>query len=63
MRTGGFAFYSPALLRIFRWGLYLSAGGLLLGLVGVSRTNPLRWHAPACSIGMILFWLASAAME
>jgi hypothetical protein len=63
MRTGGFAFYAPVLLRIFRWGLYLSAGGLLSGLVGVWRSSPLRWHAPACSFGMILFWLASAAME
>jgi hypothetical protein len=58
-----FAFYDPLLLRIFRWGGLLSLGGILFGLSGVGRPGPLRWHAPACGLGMLAFWLLSAEGE
>ena len=34
--VGGFPFYDPALLRIYRWGLLLSLAGLVFGAVGQS---------------------------
>src|SRR5579872_2764246 len=48
--THGFQFYDPKLLRIYAWGLLLSAGGVVLGLTGVSAPNALRWHAPLAGI-------------
>jgi hypothetical protein len=60
---GGFAFYDPLLLRIYRWGSWLSLAGVAFAILGVWRPNPLRWHAPACSTGMLLFWFAAAMSE
>jgi hypothetical protein len=59
----GFRFYDPTLLRIYRWGLLLSAGGIVLGLTGVSAPNALRWQAPLAGIGMMAFWMIAAASE
>jgi hypothetical protein len=61
--TGGFLYYAPSLLMIYRIGLLLSLGGLAFGLGGVWKRNPLRWHAPALSIGMLLLWLFWASGE
>ena len=58
-----FAFYNPTLLRIYRWGLLLSAGGLVLGLTGVSAPNALRWQAPLAGFGMLAFWMVAASGE
>lgn len=58
-----FQFYDPALLRIYAWGFLLSAGGIVLGLTGVSAPNALRWHAPLAGLGMLAFWLIAAATE
>ena len=60
---GGFPFYSPPLLRIYAWGALLSTAATALGAVGVLRPSPLRWHALACGLGTLLFWLVSAAGE
>jgi hypothetical protein len=60
---GGFAFYDPLLITIFRWGVLLSLSGTLFGLMGIWRPGPLRWFAPTCSIGILLFWLAAAMAE
>src|SRR5919109_2197254 len=54
-----FAFYDPVLLRIFRWGILLSLGGALIGVGGVWKPNPLRWHAPLSSVGTLAFWIIS----
>ena len=55
--TGGFRFYDPTLLKVYRAGLLLALGGLVFALVGVWNRNPLRWHAPALSLGMLVIWL------
>jgi hypothetical protein len=60
---GGFPFYDPRLLRIYRWGGSLSLGGLVLGLVGCWRRTPLRWYAPLCSFGIFAFWAFAAMGE
>jgi hypothetical protein len=58
-----FPFYDPLLLRIFRWGALLSAGGLVFGLAGVWRPSSLRWHAPASGFAMLIFWIVAASGE
>lgn len=59
----GFAFYDPLLLRIYKVGLLLALGGIVLGLSGVWRPGPLRWHAPLCSLAMFVFWFLAASSE
>jgi hypothetical protein len=59
----GFAYYDPLLLTVYAIGLLLSATGVLFGVLGIWRPNPLRWHAPLCSLGMLIFWSISASME
>lgn len=61
--SGGFPFYDPSLLRIYRWGGLLSLSGTVFAFIGVWRPGPLRWHAPACAVGTLLFWFASAMGE
>src|SRR5215467_2296663 len=60
---GGFPFYDPRLLRIYRLGGSLSLGGFVLGIVGCWGRAPLRWYAPLCSFGMFVFWAFSAMGE
>jgi hypothetical protein len=60
---GGFPFYDPRLLRIYRWGGLLSLSGIVFGIGGVWRPGPVRWLAPVCSLGTLLFWFASAMGE
>jgi hypothetical protein len=59
----GFPFYDPVLLRIYRWGFLLSAGGIVLGLTGVSAPNALRWQAPLAGFGMLAYWMVAASSE
>jgi hypothetical protein len=61
--TGGFAYYDPRLLRIFKIGLLLSSLALLTGLIGIAFRNPLRWQAPIASLGMLIFWFLAAVGE
>ncbi|HWF02503.1 MAG TPA: hypothetical protein VHA06_02400 [Candidatus Angelobacter sp.] len=60
---GGFRFYAPSLLVIYRFGFSLALGGFVLGLGGVWKRNPLRWYAPLLSLGMFLLWLLWASSE
>jgi hypothetical protein len=60
---GGFQYYDPLLLRIYRLGALLSLIGILFSLSGAWRPGPLRWHAPICSAGMLLFWFVQAMGE
>ena|SRR6185295_12119483 len=53
----------PSLLRIYRMGALLSLLGIVLAVVGVCRPGPLRWHAPACAMGTLIFWLVAASGE
>ena len=60
---GGFPYYDPRLLRFYRWGGILADAGLVLGIIGCFRRNPLRWYAPLCALGMSVFWAAAAMGE
>lgn len=60
---GGFPFYDPRLLRIYRWGSLLSLSGLVLGVVGIWRRSPLRWYAPLAAAGTLAFWFFAASSE
>ena len=60
---GGFPYYDPRLLRFYRWGGILSDTGVVLGIIGCWRSNPLRWYAPFCALGMSVFWGAAAMGE
>jgi hypothetical protein len=61
--TGGFRYYDPMLLRIFRWGGLLSIAGIVFAIGGVRKSSALRWHGIGFSVGMLLFWFMSAAGE
>jgi hypothetical protein len=58
-----FPFYDPVLMKIYAVGGLLSAASVLFAAGGVWKANPLRWHAAASGIGMLLFWFASAVGE
>jgi len=59
----GFVHYDPLLMTIYAIGLLLSVAGILFGILGVWRPNPLRWHAPLCALGMLIFWFIAAEGE
>src|SRR5437016_2936621 len=61
--AGGFSSYDVALVRIYRWGALLSLAGAVFAIVGLWRPNALRWHAPVCAVGTLVFWLVTAAGE
>ncbi len=58
-----FAYYDPALLRIYGVGILLSLAGILFASIGVWRPSCLRWHALVCAFGTLIFWLISMAGE
>jgi hypothetical protein len=58
-----FPFYDPVLLNIYRWGILISLSGIAFAVGGVWRRNPLRWYAPACAVGTLLFWFITASGE
>ncbi len=60
---GGFPFYDPLLMRIYRWGALLALGGFVCGIVGCWRRSLLRWYAPACAVAILVFWFVSAMGE
>ncbi len=60
---GGFPFYDPRLLKIYRWGALISLVGIIFAIGGAWRSSPVRWHAPACTVGMLLFWIMAAEGE
>ena len=60
---GGFPFYDPRLMRIYRWGLLLSLGGIVLGLIGCRRRSPVRWLAPVCAAAIFIYWVVAAVGE
>jgi hypothetical protein len=60
---GGFAYYNPALLRIYGIGILLSLAGIVFASIGVWRPSSLRWHALACAFGALIFWLIAVAGE
>jgi uncharacterized BrkB/YihY/UPF0761 family membrane protein len=61
--VGGFSFYDPALVKIYRWGTLLSVAAIMFAIIGLWRPSSLRWHALVCALGTLVFWLAVAAGE
>ena len=61
--TGGFPYYDPLLLSIFRWGFVLASGAIIFPFSTLRRPSALRWFALACSIAMLLFWFGTASGE
>ena len=60
---GGFPFYDPRLMTLYRWGGRLSVAGIALSIIGCFRRNTLRWYAPICSTGVFIFWFGAAMTE
>src|SRR5690348_2244858 len=60
---GGFPFYDPRLLRIFRCGAALSLLAILFGIAGIWRSSPLRWFSPICAMATLFFWFEAAMAE
>lgn len=61
--AGGFGYYSPSLLRVYRVGLLMALAGTALSSAAVWRRSPLRWFALVLSLGMLAFWLISITSE
>ena len=60
---GGFAFYDPLLMKIYRTGFLLSLSGLIFGLLGIWRKHLLRWRAIGLSLSTMLMWFVFAMGE
>jgi hypothetical protein len=60
---GGFPFYDPTLLRIYRYGALLSLSGIVFSFAGLWGPSALRWHAPVCSVGTLMYWFMLASTE
>jgi len=58
-----FPFYDLTLMKIYACGGLLSLAAVLFAVGGVWRKGPVRWHAPACAIGTLLFWIAAMSHE
>jgi hypothetical protein len=63
LAIGGFAYYDPLLLSIYRCGILLALAGFAFAVIGVWRPHDLRWHSPLLSVGMLLFWFLMAIGE
>jgi hypothetical protein len=60
---GGFPFYDPRLLKIYRYGCLISLFGIAFSLGGIWKAGPLRWLSPICTFGTLLYWLGAASGE
>ncbi len=58
-----FPHYDPLLLRIYAVGTLLSLSGIVSGIAGLWTPSAVRWHAPICSVGTLLFWFMAAIGE
>jgi hypothetical protein len=58
---GGFHHYDGRLLAIYGLGALLSVIASFFAFPGIWRSGPLRWHAPVCSIGTLVFWIIAAS--
>src|ERR1700675_1080335 len=59
----GFQYYDPRLMRIFRWGIFLSLGGIVLGTGGIGKRTSPRWHVPVSGVCVLVFWIVAAEGE
>jgi hypothetical protein len=58
-----FPYYDPTLLKIYACGCLLSVVGIGFAVAGSGRPNPVRWLAPVCSFGTLVFWLMAMSTE
>jgi hypothetical protein len=61
--TGGFPYYDRHLLLIYAIGIVVSLIALISGVAGMWWRSPVRWHAPLCSLGMLVFWILAVRSE
>ncbi|HTZ46934.1 MAG TPA: hypothetical protein VMH20_05050 [Verrucomicrobiae bacterium] len=59
----GFHGADPTLLKIYACGSLLSVVGIGFSFAGSGKPNPVRWLAPICSIGTLVFWLLAMGSE
>lgn len=59
----GFPLHDPTLQNIYACGCLLSVAGIALAVAGTGRSGPLRWLAPVCSFGTLVFWLLAMSSE
>jgi hypothetical protein len=58
-----FSFHDPTLLKIYAAGCLLSVAGIAFAVAGTGRPNPVRWLAPICAFGTMVFWLLAMTSE
>jgi hypothetical protein len=58
-----FPYYDPTLLKIYACGCVLSIAGIAFAVAGSGRPNPVRWLAPVCSFGTLVFWLMAMSTQ
>jgi hypothetical protein len=59
----GFRAADPTLLKIYACGSLLSVVGIGFSFAGSGKPNPVRWLAPMCAIGTLVFWLLAMGSE
>lgn len=57
----GFLTLSARLAHLYDVGLIVAAVALVIGLVGLRDSNPLRWQAPTISLGCIFLWFLAGS--
>ncbi len=58
-----FPVYDPVLLRVIAAGSLLSILAIAFAVAGAGRPNPVRWLAPICAVGTLMFWLLAMTSE
>ena len=58
-----FPFYDPTLMKVYACGCLLSVAGIAFAVAGTGRANPVRWLAPICAFGTLIFWLLAMSSE
>jgi hypothetical protein len=58
-----FPLYDPALMKIYACGCLLSIAGIAFAVAGSGKPNPIRWLAPVCAFGTLIFWLMAMSTE
>lgn len=58
-----FPFEDPTLMKIYAVGCLFSIVGIALGVAGSGRPNAVRWLAPVCAFGTLVFWLLAMSSD
>ena len=61
--AGDVHYFDPMMRGLFRVGVLISLIGIVLGLAGVWRRSPLRWHSPISSVSTLALWLMMTMMD